>query len=576
VARPNKAELAPQAFLARAAATAVLIVFILAMPCGVNAQTVGDSIRAGAPAGRSASEAGTIEDFDQGPDSIRVYGGVPGAASSPGGDSVSAPGSAPPVPTPPVEAASAPQAPPSEVVPQAAPSAAPQATPALANVPAAPPMPPSVVTEAAPSPSAGAPRVSEVRIDPGATSLPMPSQEPSPAPVASGPPPIPIESGVIPAGVPSVSAAAPAVVSSPVPQPAPSVAPAIPAVVAAPVPDPSAVPSPSWAPATEVAPASPVAAIPEAARTPAIAPVTAAPAVAAAAPMAAIPEAARTPATAPVTAVPAVAAAAPVAAIPEAATTSAIAPVTAVPAVAAAAPVAAMPEAPTTSAIAPVTAAPVADLPASSQSIDTKTASAKKSQGRPVVAAKEPTKVASNEPSQGAFAGLQFSSGSQPIDIKAEKMTFDQNGKSVLWQGHVHTINGQSQVTSDSLRVNYGENFHDVRELIADGNVRISQGTRWATGDHAVLDQTKHTVVLTGSPVVHDGEDQIAGSKITVHLDTNLSDVENARAVIYPHQSRSPADGTSSGRGNPIAPPAERSAQPPPSVQGSPTEDNTP
>jgi lipopolysaccharide transport protein LptA len=264
-----------------------------------------------------------------------------------------------------------------------------------------------------------------------------------------------------------------------------------------------------------------------------------------------------------------------VAAIPEAATTSAIAPVTAAPAVAAAAPVAAIPEAATTSATAPVAAAPVVDLPASSQSIDTKTVSAK-SQSRPVVAAKEPTKVASNEPSQGAFAGLQFSSGSQPIDIKAEKMTFDQNGKSVLWQGHVHTINGQSQVTSDSLRVNYGENFHDVRELIADGNVRISQGTRWATGDHAVLDQTKHTVVLTGSPVVHDGEDQIAGSKITVHLDTNLSDVENARAVIYPHQSRSPVDGTSSGRGNSVAPPAERSAQPPPSMQGSPTEDNTP
>jgi lipopolysaccharide export system protein LptA len=74
--------------------------------------------------------------------------------------------------------------------------------------------------------------------------------------------------------------------------------------------------------------------------------------------------------------------------------------------------------------------------------------------------------------------------------------------------------------------------------MIADGNVRISQGTRWATGDHAILDQTKHTVTLTGSPVVHDGEDQIAGTKITVHLDTNQSDVENARAVIFPKESK--------------------------------------
>jgi lipopolysaccharide assembly outer membrane protein LptD (OstA) len=115
--------------------------------------------------------------------------------------------------------------------------------------------------------------------------------------------------------------------------------------------------------------------------------------------------------------------------------------------------------------------------------------------------------------------------------------------------------------------------------MIADGNVRISQGTRWATGDHAVLDQTKHTVVLTGSPVVHDGEDQIAGTKITVHLDTNQSDVENARAVIYPKQTSSPTEAASnaSSSSNSAAPAAaDRSAQAPPSMQGSPSEDSNP
>ncbi len=46
------------------------------------------------------------------------------------------------------------------------------------------------------------------------------------------------------------------------------------------------------------------------------------------------------------------------------------------------------------------------------------------------------------------------------------------------------------------------------------GNVRMSQGTRWATGDHAVLDKTRHTVEITGNPVVHDGKDQVAGRKL--------------------------------------------------------------
>ncbi len=132
---------------------------------------------------------------------------------------------------------------------------------------------------------------------------------------------------------------------------------------------------------------------------------------------------------------------------------------------------------------------------------------------------------------------MEFSSGHGPIDIKSDSLSLDYGGKSVLFSGHVHAAQAGAQLASDQLRVNYGDNFHDVKEMLADGNVRISQGTRWETSDHAVLDQDKHTVVLTGSPVVHDGPDQITGKRIIVHLDTGQSVVEGARAVIFPKQS---------------------------------------
>jgi lipopolysaccharide transport protein LptA len=228
-----------------------------------------------------------------------------------------------------------------------------------------------------------------------------------------------------------------------------------------------------------------------------------------------------------------------------------------------------------TPATAPVAAAPERSAPVALAGETTKASAGK---DRPKPRSKEPTTMASNEPNQGAFPGMQFSSGKEPIHIAGNSMSVDQNKKSVLWSGRVHVNNGNSQVTSDTLRVNYGQDLHDVREMIADGNVRISQGTRWATGDHAVLDQTRHTVTLTGSPVVHDGEDQIAGTKITVHLDTNQSDVENARAVIYPKESKPSVDGaatttrsTSAALQTPDRPP-----QVPAAIQGSPTEPNNP
>ncbi|MDB5108304.1 MAG: OstA family protein [Candidatus Binatus sp.] len=159
------------------------------------------------------------------------------------------------------------------------------------------------------------------------------------------------------------------------------------------------------------------------------------------------------------------------------------------------------------------------------------------------------TKVASNEPASGPFAGLQMGNSKTPIDIKSESMSLDYKDHSILWTGHVHVNQANAQVTSDNLRVNYvDKDFKQMKDMVADGNVRISQGTRWATGGHAVMDQTKRTVVLTKSPVVHDGTDQITGSRITVYLDTGRSVVEGAHAIIFPHQGEE-ADNTTNTTG---------------------------
>ena len=136
------------------------------------------------------------------------------------------------------------------------------------------------------------------------------------------------------------------------------------------------------------------------------------------------------------------------------------------------------------------------------------------------------------------FSSLQFSGNKGPIDIKSDALDLDYKGNVVTFRGHVHAVQADAILTSDTLTVTYGKDFHEIKEMVANNNVRMSQGTRWATGDHAVLDQAKHTVTLTGSPVVHDGEDQVTGSKITVHLDTGKSEVEGARAVFFPKEQK--------------------------------------
>jgi lipopolysaccharide export system protein LptA len=135
------------------------------------------------------------------------------------------------------------------------------------------------------------------------------------------------------------------------------------------------------------------------------------------------------------------------------------------------------------------------------------------------------------------FAGFEGSNHG-PINIHSDTLNLDYKGNAVLFTGHVHAVQSGSELTSNSLQVKYGKDFHEVQEMIAEGNVRMSQGERWATGDRAVLEQAVHTVVLTGSPVVHDGQDQIAGTKITVHLDTGKSEVSEPKAVIFPRDTK--------------------------------------
>jgi lipopolysaccharide transport protein LptA len=137
------------------------------------------------------------------------------------------------------------------------------------------------------------------------------------------------------------------------------------------------------------------------------------------------------------------------------------------------------------------------------------------------------------------FGGFETGSNHGPTNINSDTMSFDYKKNVVVFSGHVHAVQGGNELSSNTLHVQMDKESQ-IQQMIADGNVRMSQGQRWTTSDHAVLDETLHTLVLTGSPVAHDGKDQIAGSKITVFLQTNTSEVTDPKAVIFPRESKKP------------------------------------
>jgi len=174
--------------------------------------------------------------------------------------------------------------------------------------------------------------------------------------------------------------------------------------------------------------------------------------------------------------------------------------------------------------------------------------------------------------SDGFFDAGNFSNRKEPIHITSDSLEYDYKTNVVVYRGDVIAIQGDMKVRSDTLTVTLtghdgagpsGAPDHDpdpskgggqkVQQIVAVGNVRIDNGTRWATGGRAVFEQASRTLVLTETPVLHDGPNEVAGDRVLVYLDENRSVVEGGRkrvkAVVYPGKDGglAPAEPTHNG-----------------------------
>lgn len=145
---------------------------------------------------------------------------------------------------------------------------------------------------------------------------------------------------------------------------------------------------------------------------------------------------------------------------------------------------------------------------------------------------------------------LSLTSEGGPVTITAKELEFDYRTRTLTYRGNVLISQADLKLTSDTVRVILNEEAREViREVTAEGKVRIEQGQRVATGGKVVFDQGKRTVVLTEKPVLREGTNEVAGYRITVYLDEQRSVVEGGservHAVLYPQEieksSKSPA-----------------------------------
>ncbi len=142
---------------------------------------------------------------------------------------------------------------------------------------------------------------------------------------------------------------------------------------------------------------------------------------------------------------------------------------------------------------------------------------------------------------------------SSEIVIKSDSLEIDNKLKIVVFIGNVDARRDNFIIKCQKIRLYYlnpptemdsGKADVKIDKIIATGNVRITRTNGGiAMAEQAIYYQNDEKVVLTGKPIVKQGNDFGEGAKITLLLKENRSIVEGSedsrvRAVLSPRNEK--------------------------------------
>lgn len=144
----------------------------------------------------------------------------------------------------------------------------------------------------------------------------------------------------------------------------------------------------------------------------------------------------------------------------------------------------------------------------------------------------------------------------EPIEIVSDRMEAFQEKKLVVFSGNAEATQGDIKLKTDRLSIFYKDTDqkkekigkHDVGtsgqidRIEAKGKVKITQKQMSATGDEAVFNQEIGQIVMTGNPVLQDGNNTIKGCRVVIYIHENRGRVEQCEtgntgrvtAIIHP------------------------------------------
>lgn len=125
--------------------------------------------------------------------------------------------------------------------------------------------------------------------------------------------------------------------------------------------------------------------------------------------------------------------------------------------------------------------------------------------------------------------GFGFIASRSPIDITSDTVEGDQKQNVVTFKGNVIAKQGDSTLFANQLTLYYDPESKKLIEIVATGNVKVTQGDRRASGQRAIFYQNENKIVLEGEVVIREGDNVIRGEKVVYLIEEEKSYFEGGK-----------------------------------------------
>jgi len=119
------------------------------------------------------------------------------------------------------------------------------------------------------------------------------------------------------------------------------------------------------------------------------------------------------------------------------------------------------------------------------------------------------------------------------LQITAPRTEWDLKSRTAILSGGVVAQRGAVELRCETMEVDFSSPGR-VQRVTAVGQVRIHHGDRRGASAKAVLTTADGTIVLTGTPTLSDGANQMSGERIVLHMDADRVICDECRMVIDP------------------------------------------